>query len=296
MGKPILGLDIGGAYATAYLLGTESTFEVQYTKPDLEALCSLDFNTAILEPTGGYERVVFEYLEAKEKRVKVAKLNRLSAYRKMLGIPKSDANDARLLAQYGEAFESDPLAWVMPCPFPEQKDLLLQKDHLLKQRSGLVNRLRGRLAFEFPEYQRSRTGKLQNVRLGRPWGESTHSLLIWLSGEKIFRQASWDRRLSESCGTGLTEYTRHLAFSIAEIDREAAAVEQTLEQFFAGDRFKHYQAVFDRFAFPPALRCYLLCRIHPIQKYLINGGQCIYNASYHKTGAGHPEKCISGRV
>ncbi|MEO1211074.1 MAG: transposase [Cyanobacteria bacterium J06638_20] len=284
MGKAILGIDIGGAYATAYLLGTESTFEIQYTKPDLEALCSLDFDTVILEPTGGYERVVSEYLEAKEKRVRVVKLNRLSAYRKMLGIPKSDANDARILAQYGDVFESDPLAWVMPCPFPEQKDLLLQKDQLLKQRSSLVNRLRGRLAFEFPEYQRSRTGKLQNIRLGRPWGESTHSLLIWLSGDTIFRQASWDKRLEESCGTGITEYTRHLAFSIAEIDREAGAIEKSIEQFFRGDRFRLYHTVFDRFAFPQYLRCYLLCRIYPIQRYLVNGGQCIYTPHTTKRG------------
>lgn len=283
MGKSIIGIDIGGAYATAYLLGTESVFEVQYTRPDLEALCGLEFDTAVLEPTGGYERVVSEFLQAQGKRVRVAKLNRVAAYRKMLGVPKSDANDAQVLAQYGDAFEGDPLAWVTPCPFPEQRDLLLQKYHLLKQRSTLVNRLRGRLAHEFPEYQRTRAGKLKNVRFGRPWGESTHGLLIWLSGEPAYRQNALNTALSESCGTGITEYTRHLAFSIAEIDREAIAIEQTLEQFFVGDRFNRYHVTFDRFSFSQALRCYLLCRIYPIQKYLVNG-ECIYRPHTTKRG------------
>lgn len=272
-----LGLDIGSASCRAFLLSGKPelpdfynssefvSFEIPYNQQGIKSLEALEFDLAILEPTGGYERVIQFHLNRLNKAWKRVKPYRAIALRSELGLAKSDHFDSFLLAYYGQRYYGDPQAWLLE-PKLDWRSRLMRREQFQRQRRGLVNRLKHSLASEFPE---------SPCYFSRPWGERSPGALLWLSGEQSAYYWRHDRRLESSIGTGVTEFSRALARQIAEIDRECLEIESDLTRDLQGDK-ERYHRVFQRFDFSLQLQCWLLARIYPFDQFLVDGQPVIH--------------------
>jgi len=94
----------------------------------------------VLESTGGLERLVLTKLS--EAEIPAARVNprRVRDYAKALGVAKTDALDAQVLAKFASVFQPDP----QPCPEPAAQalsDLVSRRRQLVEMRVAEKNRL-----------------------------------------------------------------------------------------------------------------------------------------------------------
>jgi transposase len=94
----------------------------------------------VLESTGGLERLVLTKLS--EAGIPAARVNprRVRAYATALGVAKTDALDAQVLAKFASAFEPDP----QTCPEPDAQalsDLVSRRRQLVEMQVAEKNRL-----------------------------------------------------------------------------------------------------------------------------------------------------------
>lgn len=298
--KRILGLDIGGGNATAFLLDTKTIdganlreyihsklfnpFRVELTRESLENLVSLRPDMVIFEPTGDhYERVFCHWFKEYGIPYRRCVGSRVAAFRRDKGLmAKTDDIDSFSLALFGyyklyRPDDRDHRAFLPECELEELRRWWLQRFGFVKRRGALINRLRAQISAEFPEAKDS--------ELKRQWGEESPGLIKWLCGQAEGRsKTKWDtdyhggrckrggRRVTVpgTCGVGLSEYTRQVARLILDLDEAALDLEQRCNQFLENDQFKPYLEAFEVLGGSRAMVTIWLTRIYPFERFLIN--------------------------
>jgi hypothetical protein len=277
----LLGFDVGSEYGTAFfmddrpsdlkgLIHSESftPFQIHYCTEDLEKLLSLGVDCIILEPSGGYERVLLNWLERYEIPYRLANLKRIKAYRENVGIAKTDGTDAMILAAYGHDQWDDRSAWVKPIELKDLREKLFQRRSLTGMRRALIPKLRQWLHTEFPE--------AKDFVARREWKDPPCGLMLWLAGIEGKRYfALWQKKHDRSCGKGVTLFTRNLGKQILEIEYQLEAIEIEISCYLTQDQFKPYHQAFDQFGFSQLVRAWWLCRIYPFEQFLDEQGKPI---------------------
>jgi hypothetical protein len=305
----IIGLDVGGAYSTAFLLDTlpanlkefsQSTeftpFRVNHTAEDLNGLIELKADWIIFEPTGfHYERLLINWCDRHGQPWRQVIGTRMAAHRKGLGLPKTDGRDALAIAHYGMTYINDPHAFVQPCQLTELRRIWIERDTLVRIRGSLINRLRQQLKHEFPE--------VADKDLDRKWRDPSPALIRWMVDDPTltpvfasrYRNMHYAGRwktpsngaYKETVGTigsGLGDHSRMLAKQIFDIDSANIEKEITIERWLAEPRFEKYVAAFEQLKFSSNLQAIWLTRIYPIDRFLDENGRPIKNKRPSKNG------------
>jgi hypothetical protein len=301
MGK-ILGLDIGGGTATAFLLDTSTLddanirdyvkshhfapFEVKLTHNDLTGLCELKPDLVLFEPTGDhYERVFVHWFNLHNIPYRRCVGKRLANFRGDKGLPKTDGIDSFSLALYGHykldktALEYDPKAFVPDCELKQLREWWLQRRGTIKRRAGLINRFRLELSSAAPE--------CRNAELKRGWGEPCPTLIAWLAGEltegksaAIWRNRIYPARVRRgnvmidspgTCGLGVSEELKAIARELFLIDSLAIEFEQKIDALLSEDRFAAYRKAFEAIGGSKNMMAIYLTRIYPFDRFLVDG-------------------------
>jgi transposase len=276
----ILGIDVGGGtYATAYFLESVpenpkefvqgpdfSEFKIEYNRNDLDAaLQSADL--VVLEPTGGYESIVLHRAQVLGIEVKLANTKRLTAFRNDMGVPKTDRYDAFALAAFGHSKANDKTAFVRPIELIDLREMLQDRRSLTTQRRSLINRFRQRLHREVPE--------IQQFDQRRNWRHPSQGLFKYCAGKEGKRSAWWNEQISDTCGCGMTDFTRDIGKQIYQLDERTIDLERQIDLYLERPEFEIYQQAFDKFGFSQLLRAWWLCRIYPFEQFLDDDGKPI---------------------
>lgn len=299
--RRIIGLDVGGAYSTAFLLEGDrpkdlrsfvqskhfTPFRVDHCEEDLTALIEMKADLIVFEPTGfHYEALLINWCDRHNQPWCRVVGRRISAYRQSLGLPKTDGRDALALACYGVDYADDPSAFTQPCELIDLRHLWIQRDTLQRNRISLVNRLRQTMKHEFPE--------AADLAMDRKWLDPCPALIRWMADDETLAShfanryrnmhsaGTWktksNRKLTTTngtIGTGLSAYSRLLARQILESDQMCRDHEQKMIDFLQHPKFAAYNTAFDSLDFSPLVRTIWLTRVYPFERFLGEDGKPI---------------------
>jgi transposase len=147
----VVGIDVAKAHVDVFVLGGEFTArrfdnEAEGHSTLAMALKSLDVRLVVMEATGGYETALACALQAVGLPVAVVNPKQARDFAKAMGrLAKTDAIDARMLAEFGETLSrrDDLTNFIRPLTDENQRDL-----------AALVTRRRQLLAMMLSERQR----------------------------------------------------------------------------------------------------------------------------------------------
>jgi hypothetical protein len=242
-------------------------------RDDLESLSKLG-DLFVIEPTGVYSRIWFDYLKDKGKDIRKVSPKRVTHLRRYCGVEtKSDRYDAYFLALYGVRNVGDRYAWLEPHA-EDLRELVLQHHMLTKATTSVVNRLWRSLSYEWPEVCRSRTGKKPTV--SRDFGrDQPPALWRFIAGEPVRGVARRKNSLEATVGQGLSDLTKMWALQACDLERQQFGVEQQIDPLLQLPEFEWYHPIFDEFDFGVMTRAVLLSRIYPFERFLREDGRPI---------------------
>lgn len=232
----------------------------KFKSVEIEQLLALEFDCAVLEPTGGhYSKFWAIKIEQSGREVRWVGHREVHGYRESWRLPdKTDKTDAVALACYGLE------RWHMPGMFLDIRDDLasqLREKHLQIQfynRAGvpLINRLRQQLHWECPELAQRTADRRW---LGNPCG-------LWraIAGDTSLK---WQPTLDNSIGSGISPFSRELAAKITSIERSVLRIESEVELVLQAPQLQPYLAAMEPFHFGRRTSVALLSAIYPIEKF-----------------------------
>lgn len=139
-----VGIDISKDHLDIYIDATAETLQLANTQEGVEALITLlrplSIERVVLEATGGLERLVVSHLSAVEIPVSLANPRRVRAYGISLGRAKTDALDAKLLAEFGRSAQL-PCSVILDASSQELVDMVRRRRQLVEMRVAESNRL-----------------------------------------------------------------------------------------------------------------------------------------------------------
>jgi Transposase len=223
---------------------------------------SLEFDAAILEPTGGhYSRLWAELIRRSGRTVRWVGHQEIAAYRKSYKLPdKTDKTDAVAIACYGLE------RWNEPGYFVTEKgeialklrELWLEHKFLNTANIAILNRLQQQLAHECPE--------LANKKGCRVWLGETPGLWLAIANER--RSKKWANTIENSAGLGISRFSENLAKAICLSEQSQQAIEIEIEQVIqASPELQRYLEVMKPFKFGRGTSTALLSHIYPIEKF-----------------------------
>jgi transposase len=291
--KTVMGLDIGKAGLAVGICLTElptnllnyyhkldkrtDFYRFKTCGEDVETFLSLGVETIILEPTGGWYSA-FWYALCERKGIEVCFIShaRLKAQRLHFGFTnKTDPEDALVLA----ATYFDPhfihidgskrfLKDYNPIESRSIRDTTLEIEQLDKLRNGLVNQLRQRFSFEYPE------------AADQQWVRSSDGLtpiIKWLCNptESLDKQRinHYKKSVAHDLGIEISDYSRNQAQQILLTEQQLIQSEQDLRLLLDRPQFKRYNEIFDGYGFGLGMRGLLLYKIFPFEKFLLEDGK-----------------------
>ncbi|HEY9664709.1 MAG TPA: transposase [Allocoleopsis sp.] len=228
----------------------------------IEALLALEFDGAVLEPTGHYSEIWAFHLEKAGRLVQWVGHWEVSAYRNSWRIAnKSDKLDAIVLACYGVERWGRSQFFITPSQMKIRK-LYLQLEHLNRAKNPVINRLRQELSHDFPE--------VATREVKRKWGEvNPPGLWRFLAGE--IDTEKWRREWQRSIGIGIGQFTRQQAILLCQLERNELELESLIDVELSKPEFAPYLDVFDRYMIGNRTGAALLSTIYPIQQFLDEG-------------------------
>ncbi|NJO81186.1 MAG: IS110 family transposase [Cyanobacteria bacterium RM1_2_2] len=232
----------------------------KFKSAEIEQLLALEFDCAVLEPTGGhYSKFWAIKIEQSGRQVRWVGHREVHGYRESWRLPdKTDKTDAVALACYGLE------RWNMPGMFLELRDdlaLELREKHLQIQflnRSGVpfINRLRQQLHWECPE--------LAEKTVDRRWLGGPAGMWRAIGGDSSPR---WDAILNHSIGLGISPFSRELAAKITAIERSILRIESEIELLLQAPELKAYLTAMEPFHFGRRASVAILSAIYPLDKF-----------------------------
>lgn len=258
-------------------------------RDDLNDLAKLG-DLFILEPTGAYSRVWFEYLTNAGKDVRKVSPKRVSHTRRHYGIEsKTDRYDAFFIALYGQLNHDKPSEFLSEHA-ETLRDLVLTHHSLSKAINQNANRVWRFLAYEWPEACIGRTGKKPN-QARKFLEDKPGSLFRYLAGESIRLKAKRDQQLAATVGSGVSDLTRLYARHLCELETVQYEIEQQMTAMLQCSDFKAYSEIFDLYGFGPMTSAVILSRIYPIERFLDDRKRPI--VEYVQTDRGRSKRRVS---
>lgn len=237
------------------------TCKVQKFKRDqIDELLSLDFDVAVLEPTGGhYSKLWAERIKQSGREVRWVGHREVKGYRESWRLPdKTDKTDAVALACYGLE------RWNMPGMFLDSRcevavtlrEKYLQVQFFNRATTPLINRLRQQLEWECPE--------LADRSAHRNWLAKPSGLWRAIAGNPT---PKWKAEIENSKGFGLSAFSRELAAQIVANERSIQRVESELELLLQEAELSRYLEIMAPFYFGKRISVAILSGIYPIEKF-----------------------------
>ena len=145
------------------------------------------------------------------------------------------------------------------------RELFLEKEQLQKIRTSMVNQLRQRLAFEYPEAVKA-TLCISELRGFTP-------LIGWLAQrhKTTLHENKYNHSVAHQLGIEISKYTRAHASTICDIELRITQNLDLLTKILNSEEYQPYYQVFDRFGFGLDNKILLLYHIYPFDKFLIDG-------------------------
>lgn len=284
----VLGLDISKLSASAWLLSqipeNPKRFARQYKQTSLkvssegrDALLSLDFDFAVLEPTGVYSRIWRHWLRHAGKNYRLVGHKELASYRNSWQLQKTDKLDGLAMAMYGLERCDRKSFWLVEKDY-QLSDLTHYHWHLNRQKNGFINNLRSKLSWQIPEwYKRA---------IQRPYGsDRIPGILSYIAGESD--KAKWQTEAAQSIGLGLSFESSSLARILIQIEQEEILTEQRILEELSKPQYAPYVEAAQQCGFSTRLTALLISCIYPLEQYLDDGRQRIIH---------HPTKERGKRV
>jgi transposase len=269
--RKILGLDVSKSSVTYWILSElpndPKRFARTLRQQKLEAtpegrakLLSLDFDLAVLEPTGVYSRVWRHWLRQANRPYRLVGHAQLKNYRDSWNLQKTDKLDGLAMAMYGIDRGDRPSAWLTERDY-ELSDLVAYLSHLNRQKNGYQNNLRQKLIWQVPEWA--------DREMKRAWGsDCVPGLLRAIAGDAT---PKWEKELSASCGTGLNSQAAGLARILIQIEQEEIEAERQIDLELAKPQYAPYLATAERCEYSRWLTVSLIAGIYPFEQFLDNG-------------------------
>jgi len=267
----ILGLDVSKSSVTYCLLSEipddpkkfasrERPRKLEATEAGRAELLSLDFEFAVLEPTGVYSRIWRHWLREAGREYRLVGHWELKSYREGWKLAsKTDKLDSVALALYGLERRDRPGAFLVERD-STLSDLVLLHSHLNRQKNGFQNNLRQRLTYQAPE--------LAGRDWKRQWGRGVPGALRAIAGEPT---PKWERELQQSVGAGLGFDSAALARILIAIEAEEIAVEQAIEAELAKPQYERYRRAAADCGFSLWLTANLVAAVYPFEQFLSDG-------------------------
>lgn len=256
------------------------TIKLKADAEGIKALLALDFDCAILEPSGGhYSKIWAHHLTQAGREIRWVGHQEISHYRESLKIAnKTDQLDALALAAYGIERYNRPSHFIRGAESGRLRELWLQLKHYNRAKNPLANRLRQQLCSEFPEVaERDAT---------RGWlKENPPGLWQFIAAERD--SAKWEKEYTASIGIGLSEFSRGLARQICEIERQEYEVERLIEAELQQAHYRPYLKIFEDYGIAQRTAAALLSEIYPFQRFLKDGHQV---SEYYPTEKGRARR------
>jgi hypothetical protein len=287
MDNRIIGLDVGATTAIAIVMACFPDNPKQYfskhrrdfvrLKTNVEGmnkLLALKPTGLVLEPTGTWYSAFWEKL-AKLHHIPVYWVGHgdLAAQRGSYGfLNKRDDEDALCLAlcyfdsrfinkqgerRFLDCYDCDRVI--------NLRSLFYELEQLDKLRTSIVNQIRQRLSYEFPETAK-RTIK-ESVKLG------FSPFLGWLAEVHSYGRIKneYKHSVAHNLDISISNYTRAHAAMCVDLELRANAIEHKLAIALEEPEFIPYLKVFEKFGFGQRLSVLMLMQIYPFEKFLVNG-------------------------
>ncbi len=240
---------------------------------------------ACLEPTGvHYSKFWVTLLEKLSIQVLLIGHVELKRYRdgkNISGRRKSDEVDALAMAAYPHDPEHHTISgkldlsnflMVQGRAIARLRELNQEANHLARIENPIVNYLRQRLAWEFPEVaQRNGSSVTQYVPPLFGWlAQDTENTSTqgWNRMEK-----EYEKSVAPELGLTISDFTRAHGKWLVEMDLWGKRMNRQIEELLAEVEFEKYQQVFDNFGFGLRIRARLLSRIYPFEGFLLPNGR-----------------------
>ncbi|MFY7802947.1 MAG: IS110 family transposase [Limnoraphis robusta] len=277
-------------YWTKAVRQAKSNFPVFSAIPHKKYRSSKDFLTwlneikpdvVVIEPTGTYSRLwknILDFCGISILWIGHMELKRYREGKSPRGHRKSDALDALMMACHphdpenrSELGELNLEKYLKPQPdsILRLRDLILQQKHLTRVQSPIINYLRQRLSFEFPERALSRS---QSEKFDPP-------LWAWLaqkfdncskSGQTEINNV-YQESIAKELGTEISDYSRLHAKWLCDIALEEKRIKAQIKELLDLPEFKPYLEVFRLFQIGLICTATLLSRIYPFESFLVEG-------------------------
>lgn len=270
----IAGIDVSRGSITVIVLSEipsdfrkvrRNAVKIKATSEGIATLLELDFECAVLEPSGmHYSKIWVHHLRKAGKEIRWVDHQEINNYRKSWKVNnKTDQLDAIALACYGLERYHRPTHFIDAEKQPLRM-LCLQLKHLNRSRNPVQNRLRQQLASEFPE--------VCERAADRYWlDENPPGLWRFIAGEKVTQK--WQKEFDASIGIGISSFTRGLAAQICEIEKQELEVERQVAKELERSEYAPYLKVFENYAIGNRVTAMLLSEIYPFSQYLNDGRQ-----------------------
>jgi transposase len=281
----ILGLDISKQSASAWILteipqdpkrhARSKRFEsLKANEEGRKRLAELDFDWAVLEPTGVYSRIWRTWLKDLGKPYRLVGHSELAHYRDAWGLQKTDKADCMAMAMYGIERAARPAAWLVERDYT-LSDLVAYLKHLNRQKNGYQNNLRQKLIWQAPE--------LYEKAFRRDWGvKSVPGLLQAIAGDKV--SAKWAKVFDQSVGIGLNREARSLAKILIAIEEQEIECEGWIEEEISQECYQPYLTAAESCEFSRQLAIALIAAIYPFEQFLDDGRRRITRSLSQELG------------
>lgn len=277
----ILGLDVCKSSVAAWPIEGKPTNIKSYFRSNqdrclklfsnregIQALKDLRPDVVVMEPTGvNYSKIWAKAALDCGAIVLWVGHSQLRSTRQSYLLPnKNDPADALALAIYAADHLGDPDYFISFDPFSEAagiRERALQLSHIARVQSPIINRIRQNLAHEWPEQQDNKAQRKKGAEL-------PPALWRYLAGHDIHlpTKTRYDNSLNQSCGSGLSVFTRHHAQHLCQIHEQEIAIEKEIYELIGSKAFEPYHQVFNMFGMGQRVRAMLLGHIYPLETFL----------------------------
>lgn len=276
----VLGLDISKLTATYWLLDaipndpkafakSKPQKSIKVNNAGKAELLSLEFDFAVMEPTGVYSRIWRHWLADAGKKYRLVGHKELAHYREGWKLQKTDKLDGLAMCLYGLERMSRPAAWLVERDY-KLSDLCHYLTHLNRQKNGYQNNLRQRLVWQVPEWHER--------KIQRAWGKNVPGIFPAIAGSP---SSKWEQEILESCGVGINRDAASLARILIAIEQEEILVEQWIDGELALPQYQPYMRAAERCGFSTWLTACMISAIYPFEQFL-DAGQRRWSRSLSK--------------
>lgn len=253
-------------------------FTLTNDRRGLDLLEAIGPTVALLEPTGiHYAKFWLHHLRVRGVEIRMVHNSRLPSFRSELGLPdKDDEADALALACYYFVHHANPQKFldIRDATTARIRELSLELAHLNRVQSPLINKLRQRLAWQWPEVAHREIKRRSDV---------PPLLLGFIAGER--KSARLDRELAATTGTGLDENTKFSASMLTAIHWQEMSIERELRSLCHEPQYAPYLRAFKRFGFGERVSAIVLAQIFPIERFFGPDGKPeVYRKKCRKSG------------